>query len=294
MHKLYSNKMMILAFILPALILFVLFVPIPVAFLLGTSFLKWDLLSEIRFNGLGNYIYLFTKDTYFWGAVKNNLFWMVGNIAFSIIPAFVLAIILNSKIKGRNFFRTVVFLPVALSSTAVAMIWYFVYHHKIGILNQIIRFLGFANFEYAWLMDERIALLCVLIAVGWQWTGYYMVIFLSGLTVIPGEVIESAEIDGANRWQLLKSITIPYLKPMFKITAILAIVSSFKGFDNVYVLTGGGPNRATYLMALHMYDMTFNRAMYGYGSSIAVIITILCVLTTLGISKLFARDSMEV
>ena len=293
MDKMYSNKLIIFLFMLPVSVLFLFFVPIPVAFLFIVSFFKWDMLSPLQFVGFQNYVNLFTTDSYFGIAIKNNMIWLVLGMLIQLVPAFILAIILHSNMKGRDFFRSVIFMPMAMSSTAVSMIWYFVYHQKIGVLNQLIRAAGFNDFDYAWLMDERIALYAVLLVVGWQWAGYYMVLFLAGLSTIPSEISEAATIDGASKWQVLKNITVPYLIPVFKVTTVLTTVSSFKGFDAVYVMTGGGPGKSTTLLALHMFDMSFVRGLYGYGSSVAVIIMLLCIFSSLVLNKIFERNSME-
>lgn len=292
MNKLYSNKSIIFVLVFPAFILFALFIPIPTIMLLVSSFSKWDVISPMKFVGLQNYIFIFTKDMYFWKAFLNNTLWLIFGLVLQIIPAFLLGLLLSSKIRGKNFFRNLSFLPVALSGTAVSMIWYFVYHHDIGILNQLIRFLGYEDFNKAWLMDEKLALFCVLIAVAWQWTGYYTVIFLSGISQVPMDLLESAKIDGAGYWRTVFSIIIPYLKPIFKVTILLSSVSAFKGFDLIYVMTRGGPNHATDLLALQMYEKSFTSGLYGYGGALGVIILCMCLIVTLIVNLLF-KDSQN-
>lgn len=292
MNKMYSNKLSILVLMLPAMILFILFVPVPTASLLYGSLCNWDILGSMEFIGLKNYIFLFTEDMFFWTAFKNNIFWMIGSLTLQILPAFLIALILSRPIKGQKLFRNVAFLPVALSGTAVSLIWYFVYHGEIGILNQVLRLFGLTDFNKAWLMDAEIALFCVLIAVAWQWTGYYMVMMLSGILQIPEEVMESAKMDGANSFHMVKDIIIPYLQPVFKVTIMLATISSFKGFDLVYVMTKGGPNHATDLLALQMYEKSFSSGMYGYGSAMGAVIMGLCIIAS-GIINFAFRKSVE-
>lgn len=290
MNKLYKNKLTIFTLMLPATILFLLFIPIPTAMLIYGSFCKWDILTPMEFIGLDNYIFIFNQDMYFWQAFKNNIIWLFGGLVLQIIPAFLLSLLLSSKIRVKNLFRNVAFLPVTLSGTAVALLWYFVYHSEMGIVNQIVRLFGYADFDKAWLMDPNIALFCILIGVAWQWTGYYMVMMLSGISQIPEEINEAAKIDGANYLQITKNITIPYLMPIFKVTIVLASVSSFKGFDLVYVMTGGGPNHSTDLLALQMYEKSFKSGMYGYGSALGVIIILLCIFTSLIVNKIFGKS----
>ncbi len=294
MQSIYKNKVSILLLILPALVLFIIFIPLSTAFIVGSSFFKWELLTPPIFKGFGNYQYLFTHDSIFWTSIRNNLIWIIGNVFLVLVPSFFLALILNTKVRGKSFFQSVIFLPVCLSATAVGLIWYFVYHYKIGILNYLIRLVGVEGFQHAWLNSESTALYAVILTISWQWVGYYMVLYLSGLAMVPNELLEAATIDGANARQSLWHITIPYLKPIFKITSVLAVVNAFKGFDLMYIMTQGGPNRSTYLLALHMYDTSFTRMQYGYGSTIAVIIILLCVGSTLLINRLFRRDNMDV
>ena len=292
MHKMYSNRKAIFLMMLPAALLFILFVPIPTIALLYGSLCDWEVFSGMTFNGLNNYKFLFTQDMDFWPAVKNNITWLCGGLLLQIVPAFFLSLILSRPIRGQKLFRNISFLPVALSGTAVSLIWYFIYHGEIGVVNQIVRLFGYADFDKAWLMDPDIALFCVLLAVAWQWTGYYMVMMLSGIAQIPEEVIESAKLDGANSFQVVRFIVIPYLQPIFKVTIMLATISSFKGFDLMYVMTKGGPNHATDLLALQMYEKSFTSGLYGYGSAMAVIIMMLCIGASVVINHLF-RKSVE-
>lgn len=292
MHKMYSNKKAIFLMMLPASLLFILFIPIPTAALIYGSLCNWDVFNPMQFVGLKNYIFLFTQDMFFWTALKNNVIWLFGGLALQILPAFFLALLLSRPIRGQKFFRNIAFLPVALSGTAVSLIWYFVYHGEIGIVNQIVRLFGYHDFSKAWLMDQNLALFCVLVAVAWQWTGYYMVMMLSGIAQIPEEVIESARLDGANGLQIVRHIIIPYLQPIFKVTVLLATISSFKGFDLMYVMTKGGPNHATDLLALQMYEKSFASGMYGYGSALGVVIMVLCIAASAVINHLF-RKSVE-
>lgn len=292
MSKMYSNKLTIALLMAPAVILFLVFIPIPTLYLFGISFFKYDMLNTPEFIGFGNYKFLFTKDPYFWNALKNNFVWMTGNILCQMIPAFFFAWMLSKRFRGANFFKSTIFLPVALSSTAVSTIWYFVYHGKVGLLNQIIRQFGNQGFDKSWLLDEKFALFGVMIAVAWQWVGYYMVLFLSGFSTIPNELVESAKIDGANEFTILRKIILPYMSPIINVIFVLICVSAFKGFDSIYVMTKGGPNHASELLAINMYEKSFTSGLYGYGSSIAVIIVMFCVFITLFINRLFKRTSL--
>ena len=292
MEKMLRNKKDILLMILPVLLIFIVFVPIPVIFSTVMSFTNWKGIGSVEFIGLKNYEMLFKVDRVFKISLVNTGKWLAGGLILQLIPAFFLSLILSNKIRARGFFRSVVFMPATFSAVAVSLIWYFVYHPEMGLLNQIIRFLGFKEFEYAILQDKRFALLGILMIVAWQWIGYYTVIYISGIAGIPQDVIEAARIDGANRLQVVKNIIIPYLMPMFKVSVVLATTSAFKGFGQVFVMTGGGHTNATSLLALHMYNSAFGYLKYGYGSAISVIIMICCIVATILINKLFSRQSI--
>lgn len=292
MHKIYTDKLTILLLVLPALLLFFVFIPIPVVFSFLISLCKWNIVGNAEFVGLKNYVFMLKEDVIFWEVMKNTGIWLLGGFICQIIPAFLLALLLNSKIKGMNFFRGLIFMPVTLSAVVTALIWYFIYHPEIGVVNQIIRLAGFNNFNHAWLSDKKFAMYGVIIACAWQWTGYYIVIYLAGLTIIPDNIIESAKIDGANSLQILINIIIPYMIPLLKVTSILIVTASFKGFGIMLAMTGGGPNHSTELIALYMYRKAFSYSWYGYGSAISVVIMLFCIISAVGLNRLFERDTM--
>ena len=278
--------------ILPASILFLLFVPMPAIVSVVMSFTNWKGLGSIKFIGLENYLVMFTKDIVLQKALANTFKWVFGGLVMQLLPAFLLSLLISGKIKGRSFFRSVIFMPSTFSAVAVSLIWYFVYHPSVGLLNQFIRLLGFSNFEYVWLRDPRFALVGVLLSVAWQWTGYYVVIFISGIVGVPKELSEAATIDGASPIQVVRHILLPYLMPVFKIVCVLSVTSAFKGFASVFVMTQGGPNNETILLGLHMYNKGFMALRYGYGSAISVLIMFCCIVSTVIINKIFERESI--
>ena len=293
MEKMLRDKKNIALMMLPILVVYVLFVPVPAVTSFAMSLTDWKGLGTPSFVGLENYIKMFTKDRVFIIAFKNTMKWMAAGLVMQLVTAFLLALLINSKIKGRSFFRSIMFMPTTFSAVAVSLIWYFVYHPEIGMINQFIRSIGFEEFNYAWLRDSRFALYGVLISVTWQWAGYYVVIFLSGLVGIPKELEEAAKIDGANYIKVVQHIYMPYLKPIFRVVLVLSITSSFKGFGPVFVMTQGGPNNATMLLGLRMYLKGFGALEYGYGCAAAVVITLLCVSATVIVNTLFRKDSIE-
>lgn len=293
MERMLSNKLTIAIMILPVLIIFGLFIPFPFIFSIILSFFQWDVLGSPSFVGFKNFSFLFTDDFFFGNAIRNTFYWLAGSTFLQLTSSFVLAYILSRKLRLQTFFKNVVFLPVTLSGVAVSIIWYFIYHPEVGLLNQFIRIIGFDGFSHAWLFDKKTALISVMISVVWRWSGYYMILYLAGLMSIPKEIIESSKIDGANEIQLLYHIIFPYLLPVIKVTAVLQFTSAFKGFDAIYVMTQGGPNHTTDVLALYMYNKAFAESHYGYGSAVSTILTLLCVISTIVLTKLFDRKSLE-
>jgi raffinose/stachyose/melibiose transport system permease protein len=192
---------------------------------------------------------------------------------FGQIPiALFIALLLNGKIRGLKFFRSIGFLPVVISTVIVSIVWNMVYNFDIGLLNQILRFIGLDGLARNWLGDPKLAMFSVSVTIIWQFVGLYLIIFLAALQNIPSEVHEAAEIDGATGWQKTSKITVPMLKETIMVCIMLCISGSLRTFDLIYVMTNGGPYHATEVMALYMYNNTFSSLRYGYGSAVSVMI----------------------
>jgi raffinose/stachyose/melibiose transport system permease protein len=230
---------------------------------------------------------ILTKDFIFYRALSNTLYYLGLSVVMQLPMAFLLANILSGSLKGRDFFRNVIYLPVTFSGVAVSLMWYFIYHPQIGLLNQLIRLFGHPDFKQAWLASEKTALTSVTVSVAWKWVGYHMVIYLAGMTAIPSEIIESARVDGATTLQVVGHIVVPFLVPMIAVSTVLITTSSLKSFDSIWVMTQGGPNHATEVLASHMYTKAFAQLRYGYGSAISVILLLLCVGATVALQKFF-------
>lgn len=257
------------------------------------SFFEWNLVGTMEFIGLDNYVHLFTNDTIFYTALKNTFIFAFGCILLQLPLALLLAFLLSGKLRGSKFFRNSYFLPVIISGTSIGLLWQFIYHGEIGMLNAIIRLMGFADFSKDWLSDPQFAIYAVLFSVSWQYFGYHMVIFLAGMSTISTDVVEAARIDGANGFDLFSKITLPLIKPFAVISLILALTGSVKAFDNVIALTGGGPAHASEVLALHMYNTAFHEMRYGYGSSISVILLTLNILFTVIFSLLLRERKLK-
>ncbi len=273
----------------PALLVFILFVPFPALFSVVLSFFKWDLVGAMSFLGLGNYRFMLFDDPVFWKATRNTGIFVVLSTLLQLPLAFLLANLLARMTRsGYGIFRGIIFLPVTFSGVAVSLMFYFIYHPNVGLLNGVLKLAGIGS-NFPWLGDARTALVAVIVSLAWQWTGYHMVIYLTGLTTIPDELWEAARIDGANELQVTRHIVLPLLLPAIRVSAILIITSSLKSFDQIYIMTFGGPNHASEVLASQMYLKTFAQLKYGYGSALSTVLLLLCVLSALGLDALFSR-----
>lgn len=278
-----SDKRVIALYVLPALLLIVILVYIPIIMTGYYSLMKWDGIGERTFIALDNYRQLL-KDNMFWKSVYHSFLLAVFSV-FSLGGYLVVSLILAGKVKGANILRKIYLIPMLLSSVAIAQLWLRIYHPSNGMLNQLLSFLGVEDTPN-WLADPSIVLYSVFIPIIWQYAGFYILIYYAALKNIPSSIIEAAIIDGANPWQLAYKIKLPLIAGVIKVTVVLAVVGSLKYFDLIYVMTGGGPNGASEVIASYMYQKAFRSFNFGYGSAIAFSLLILCIAATWLIRKL--------
>jgi raffinose/stachyose/melibiose transport system permease protein len=293
MDRMLRNRWSIAFFVLPGLLIYTLILPLPILNSIWYSFHKWNLVGSMEFVGLDNYVYLFTKDLMFNIAFKNTFIFAFGCILIQLPLGFLLAYLLSGKLSWAKFYRNSYFLPVIMSGTSIGMLWQFIFHGDLGLLNNLIRMFGYEGYDKEWLSDSGFAIYAVIISVGWQYIGYHMVIFLAGISTISHEVIESSRIDGANGWRVMTSIVLPLVKPFAVISLILAMTGSVKAFDNVIALTGGGPAHASDVLALRMYDTAFHEMRYGIGSTYSVILLLLNIVFTLVFSLILRERNSK-
>ena len=292
MNKVLGNKKSIAVFVLPAFLIYAIFVLVPIGYNVYVSFLQTDLMSPSKFVGIKNYINLF-QDKTFIGAVKNNIFMVIGSLIAHLPLALFFGNILFQKIKGSHFFQTVFFLPSVICGVAVGLTWTFVYNSEFGLINKFLEMIGLGGLKQVWLADKNLALFCIIIVVMWQFVGYHMIIQIAAMKNISESYYEAAEIDGASKWVQFKSITFPLIKPILKVDAVLIITGSLKYYDLVAVMTGGGPNHATELMSTYMFYQGFRTLKYGYSAAIGVILLLLCICSVLLSNFVFRSDRVE-
>lgn len=268
--------------LLPALVIFIVFFALPNLEVVYLSFFNWAGISPQKtFIGLQNYQQLFSSDPVFAKALLNTFIVAAQSLLIQIPIALALAVALNRKLRGGNFFATVFFLPMVISLVAVGMIWVWMFDPGIGTINLFFDRLGLHALELSWLGDPSTALISVLITINWVYIGLYVIIFLSGLKSIPQSVFDSAKVDGLSEFWTTIKVTAPLLKEVIAVLIVMSISGSFKSFDLIWSMTGGGPVNATEIATTHLYKMAFRYMQSGYASAIGVSIFLICLVVTI-------------
>ena len=278
-------------FILPALSIFLIFLVYPLMHTIYLSLTEWagfDL-SKITFVGFRNFK-LLLPDWIFWKSLRNTMIFVFGTTFFLNIFGLALALFLNNEIRITKLVRTLIFVPVLLSPVIVGVMWSRMFD-PFGALNQIMETIGIIETPIFWLGDRRIALWSIVGATVWQWVGYDMILYLTGLQQIPVELYEAARIDGANSWHLFRFITLPLLKGIATMVILLNLIGGVRIFDIVFVMTRGGPNHNTEVLATHLYTVAFWFNKMGYASVLAVIILVISLLFAFIRNRLMGEQS---
>ncbi len=301
-QKKYERRKALVAysFIAPNFIGFAVFTLVPVLFSIFLSFVKWKggAFSTMEWVGLGNYAdifktakvaekglgYLFTKVD-LGIALKNTLFYTVVTVPLTLVCAVALALALNRAVKGAVGFRTIFFFPYVASMVAICVCWRFMMM-KDGPINQLIMAMGI-NYNKSWTADSGMAIWSIILVSVWRNMGYYMVIYLAALQGVPKDLYEAATMDGANKWQQFFHVTLPQLRPTTFFASTMMIISCFKIYDVVAIMTEGGPGRSTKMLVTYIYDEAFSNFNYGIASAIAMVLLVIVLIFTL------AQFSME-
>lgn len=259
-------------FILPNFLGLLCFTLIPILMSLGFSFTNYDVISEISFVGAQNYIDLFT-DRRFISALLNTLYFCLLTVPAGVVLSLLLAVLLNRKIRGISIFRTLIFVPVITSMVAVSLVWSMLYEDTAGLLNTLLRGIGLPGVQ--WLTDTKMAMISIAIMSVWKGLGYNMTIFLAGLQGVPGELYEAARIDGANGVHCFFKITLPSISQTIYFVSLMALISGLQAFDQISIMTQGGPIDSTRTVAMYLYDYGFKFYKMGYACAAAYVLFIL-------------------
>ena len=261
-------------FIFPAILGMLVFIVIPIFFSFGLSFAKWDLLNPIQFVGFDNYREIFSEPLF--GKILLNTFvFAISTSVFAVIIPIILATILNSKIRGGEFFKTAYFLPFITPMIVIGIVWEWIFDPNIGLLNKVL------HVHINWLYDPHWAMPALIIVSVWKLIGYNMIIFLSALSGISNSMFEAAKIDGANPVETFFYVTIPLLSPTIFFVVIITAVSSFQIFDLIYLMTQGGPLDSTNVLVYSIYKNAFEYFNVGKASAIAYVLFVIILVLTL-------------
>jgi len=261
----------------PVIIAFLVFNLYPMALGLYLSFTKWDILSPPTFNGLNNWADLL-KDDLLWRAVLQTLYYAVASVAGATALSIALALALNQRLKTIGFYRTFFFLPAVTSLVAIAMVWRWIYNTEFGVLNAFLGSLGINPVN--WLGDPVLAMPAVILMSIWRSAGFNTVLFLAGLQGVPQEYYEAAEIDGASKWDRFVHITLPLISPTTFFVVVNGLIGSWQVFDQVYILTRGGPLLSTVTVVYLIYSNGFDWYKTGYALAIAYGLFLIIILLT--------------
>ncbi len=261
-------------FIAPAILGTFIFILIPVICSFGLSFTSWDMLNPINFVGFENYK-LLLKDGLFYKILLNTIVFALSTSILGVIIPLILAAILNSKIRGSEFYKTAYFLPFITPMVVVGIVWAWIFDPNIGFLNQVL------NIHINWLYDSKFAMPALIIVSVWKLIGYNMIIFLSAFSSVSQSLFEAAKIDGANAYQTFKNVTIPLLSSTIFFVIIITAISSFQVFDLIYLMTQGGPFDSTNVLVYSIYKNAFEYFNIGKASAIAYVLFVIILVLTL-------------
>lgn len=264
--KRQKNWLWVLLFLGPSLLGFLIFIAFPILYSLVISFTDWNLLNPMKFVGVDNYTSLL-RDRNFWRALKNTGTFIIGYLPTVMFVGLAIAVLLNSKLKFKTFFRGIYFLPVVTSWVAVSLVWKWVLNGQYGLLNYFLSLVGIHG--PSWLTDPNTAMFAIIITSVWKDIGFIMVLYLGGLQGISPTLYESAEIDGANQWHKFRHVTLPGLRPTTFFVMMISLINSFQVFDQVNIMTGGGPGNATTVMVQNIYNSAFHFFEMGRASAMS-------------------------
>lgn len=287
------SALSVIVFLLPPLVLYGVAVLLPILQSLFLSLFSWDGISDMVFVGLDNYVKMLTRDDVFWTAFRNALGYLAICLVMQLGGALAVAGLLTALPRAREVVKTLYLLPAVISTVAIAFLFVRIYGlEPVGLLNQLLAFVGLGEFQTAWLSDIRTVLAAVSIPEGWRFTGLYMLIIYAALIAVPRELEEAARLDGASWWQIFWRIRFPYIRPVWITTTIMATTFALRGFDIPYLLTNGGPGQSSELLTTYMYKTAFVHTDYGYASAISVFIVLEC-LVAVGLIVLLLRRRDE-
>ncbi|SDA47146.1 raffinose/stachyose/melibiose transport system permease protein [Butyrivibrio sp. INlla18] len=278
----------IFVFLLPGLLLFISILIAPIAVSVYRSLYDWNGFSEATFIGFNNYIELFTNGSIkFMTSLKNSLILAFFSVFIQLPLALLLALLLGRGVKREKTFLSIFFMPVLISTVVIGQLWLKIYNPDYGLLNRFLDAVNLGHLKHVWVGDVKTALGSIIVPTVWQYVGYHMLLMYAGVKGVDIDLREAAMLDGATKWQVDKYIVIPIIKPILRVSVIFAVTGSLKTYDLVRILTEGGPFQSTEVPSTLLENMLFLRNRYGMGSTISVMLIILCFAFALLITAAF-------
>ncbi|MFF2050487.1 carbohydrate ABC transporter permease [Leifsonia sp. NPDC058194] len=274
----WGYALTVAVFLLPSLIPLLAFVIGPMLSAAWTSLHQWNLIGDMKWVGFDNYAHL-VSDPGTQQAFLHTLYYIVGYLPLVYVGGLSLALALNARLKGRALLRGVYFLPVVTSWVVVALVWRWLLNPSVGVVNYVLGLVGIDG--PGWWTDPAWSMPSIILASAWKDLGFVMVILLAGLQTINQDLYEAAEIDGAGWWRRLFSITLPMLSPSTFFVIVLSLINGFQVFDQVYVMTGGGPNNSSQVVVQQVYDLTFRYGQAGMASALSWLLFLVILVVTL-------------
>lgn len=283
-----NGKGFAVSFLLPSIILYTIFLIIPVAASLYFALLRWDGITEARFIGLGNFTNLLFEDRHFMPVVRNTMISMAAGVFIQLPIALVVAYLVYRTTKGLHFFQCIYFIPVVIAAAIIGLMFTMFFNPEFGPINSFLKSIGMESLTKSWLSDPKVVLYSVIIPGIWQYMGYHFVILLAGMQSLSSELTESAIIDGANSVQIFFHIIIPNIKDVIQVCLIICATGAIKTFDIPYIMTQGGPGDSSTFLSIYMYKDAFVDSSLGRGTALAVFMLIFALLATFIINRVFA------
>ncbi|GAA2633720.1 ABC transporter permease [Paractinoplanes durhamensis] len=267
------------SFLLPNFVGFAVLTLVPVGLLFYYAFTSWNVFGGAEWTGLENFRQML-HDASFRTALRNTVYYTVFHIPLTLGAALALALLLNQRLRGVAFFRTVAFFPYITSIVALAQVWNMLFSPGYGPINAVLRGIGIDN-PPGWTTSADWSMPAVIVVGTWREMGYYMLLFLAGLQTIPGQLYEAAKVDGANAWQRFRAVTLPGLRPTTFFVVVLLTIGSFKVFDVILVMTNGGPGQSTLVLSQYIYQKGFVENQFGYASAVSIALFAICFVITI-------------
>ncbi|MDT9026915.1 carbohydrate ABC transporter permease [Rossellomorea yichunensis] len=287
-----SNPLTPFLFLIPGVIILGAFIFYPMLNAIWLSFTDYNIVADAEFIGMENYKELFA-DALFWKVLGQTLLYLIIVVpALVILPIF-LAILVNQQVKGIGFFRSAYYVPVVTSMVVVGIAWKWVYADR-GILNYILESFGLIDEPINWLTSTSTSIFAVMVVTIWKGLGYYMVIYLAGLQSIPDDLYEAADIDGATKWKQIWHITVPLLMPSIMIVTIMSSISAMKVFEEIYVMTGGGPLNSSKTLVFYIYEEAFDKLQMGYASAAGVVLFVITLIFSVINIKFMSKKESDI